>query len=255
MAQEFLTLRIDQTKSVGEIAATLPESVPLFEELGIDYYAHGGRQLREACQAVGLDLAETVLQLERAQVKHTTAENHHHWSLSPLTELTNHLISSYHNAARSEVARLSKLAREAGAGEEQKRPHLKRIEVLLKTLANDIDSHIIGEEEHLFPQIEALERAHVEGIRPELPYTGGIHNRILVEFHEHELIAEKVRKMRELSSNFAVPADASEPYKELMRGLLSFERNLHRHLHLENNILFPRAGELEHMLKPLRGDW
>jgi regulator of cell morphogenesis and NO signaling len=247
-------MQIDETRSIGEIAATLPESLPLLEELGIDYYCHGSRELREACQSVGLDLAEAVILLKQVQVKKSHPETLHHWSLSPLTDLVNHLISHYHVSARKETARLSKLAKEALHLEGTRRPELKRIEALLRTLSAEIDYHITGEEAVLFPQIEALERANVDRIRPELPYTGGIHNRILVEFHEHDLIVDKMRKIRELSSNFNVPQSSTEPYRELMRGLRHFERELHTHLHLENNVLFPRAGDLEHRLKP-KGDW
>ena len=241
-------MRIDQTRTIGEIAATLPESLPLFEELGIDYYCHGSRQLREACEAVGLDFEQVVTQLEDVHVDQHHPETLHHWSLSPLSELANHLISHYHVKARQEVARLGKLAREVARQQNGGHPELKRIETLLRTLADDIDVHIIGEEEHLFPQIEALERAAVDRKDPDLPYAGGIHNRILVEFHEHDLITEKMRRIRELSSNFAVPEASSEHYRDLMRGLHRFERELHTHMHLENNVLFPRAGELEHKL-------
>jgi regulator of cell morphogenesis and NO signaling len=238
-------MRIDETRAVGEIAATLPEAVPLLEELGIDYYIHGTRQLREACAAVGLDLAETVRLLEQVETADKRPKPIRHWSLSPLTELTNYLISHHHTRGRTDLARLLRLAQEARSIEEPTRPELKRIETLLRTLTRELDTHITSEEEHLFPQIEALEKAAVDRRDPEPPYTGGVHDCILVELHEHELLVEKMRKVRELSSNFLVPQSACPQYKELMRGLKLFERGLHAHLHLENNVLFPRAGELE----------
>jgi regulator of cell morphogenesis and NO signaling len=112
-----------------------------------------------------------------------------------------------------------------------------------------------NEEDMLFPQVEALERAALESRPPEKPYVGGLSHRILVEYHEHDVVAEKMRKLRELTSNFRVPEDCPD-YRGFYADLEKFERDLHEHMHLENNVLYPRSGVLESNVKlQVAGPW
>ena len=242
---------IDEKRSVGQLAATYPHLIPLLEREGIDYYCRGNRSLKEACEAVGLEPGEVAKAL--AAVPPDAAANS--WMSMPLTEVTNHLIAGHHADARQIVPKLQILADEVCSLHAEKHPELKRVCTLFRSISDELLHHIHGEETMLFPQVEALERGALEGTEPQPPYIGGLSHRILVEYHEHDLVAERMRKLRELASNFRIPEECDK-YREFYKGLESFEKELHDHMHLENNVLFPRAGVLESNVKlHVAGPW
>jgi len=242
---------VDERKSVGQVAATAPQLVPILEEQGIDYYCRGNRSIKEACEAVGLETAEVTRLLSAVP----PSEDARNWMASPLTELTNHLIAGHHARAREIVPSLQQLAHEVCTTHKDQHPELRRICTLFKSISDDLLEHMRGEEAMLFPQVEALERAALEGKDPESPYVGGLSHRILIEYHEHDMVAEKMRKLRELTSNYLVPEDCPK-YRAFFEAMETFERDLHDHMHLENNVLFPRSGVLESNVKlRVAGPW
>jgi regulator of cell morphogenesis and NO signaling len=241
---ETLRIPIDEKKSVGQIAATVPNALSVLEEQGIDYFCRGNRSLKEACEAVGLDVAEVTPLLADAAEKGEPSG----WTSAPLTDLTNHLIAGHHARAKDNVPLLRQMGREVRELHQDTHPELKRIALLFEAICDELIHHIHGEEHALFPQVEALERAAIAGTPPEPPYVGGLSHRILIEYHEHDGVAEKMRKLRELTSNYQVPVDC-ERYRSFYAALQAFERELHEHMHLENNVLFPRAGVLESNVK------
>ena len=238
-------MHIDERKSVGQIAATQPELIPLFESAGIDYYCRGNRTLREACELVGLDLSDIASAAAGVKNEPGLAP----WMIAPLTDLTNHLISHHHARTREILPRIRKAAAAVSEKYKATHPEVKRIALLFNSIADEMLGHLDGEEQMIFPQVEALEKAAEDNRPPEKPYIGGLSHRILVEYHEHDVVAEKVRKMREISSNYRVPDGAGADLADFYGALLQFEADLHQHMHLENNVLYPRAIDLENQLR------
>ena len=143
------------------------------------------------------------------------------------------------------MARLTALLEKVCNAHGQNHPELMEIQKLFTLLANDLEPHMLKEERILFPYIAGLEEAVSLGRRPAPPMFGTVRNPVRMMMSEHDVAGDILRKVRETSSNFKLPSDACISYQTLYSALEGFEQDLHQHIHLENNILFPRAVEIE----------
>jgi len=124
-------------------------------------------------------------------------------------------------------------------------PELKQIQSLFHGLGDELTMHMMKEERMLFPYIEQLEAAMEPGGHPAIPMFGTVQNPVRMMMMEHDFAGHALHRMREITGGYAAPADACVSYQTLYKTLQEFERDLHQHIHLENNILFPRAIGLE----------
>ena len=238
-------MTINATKKVGELAVEVPRAIPLFEGLGIDYCCGGNKSLEEACSSAGVKTEQVIQTLEEALAAATLGESPKDWSADPLSELTAHIVNRHHGYVRAELARLAPLLEKVCSAHGQNHSELFTVQQFFNGLSQEMTMHMYKEENILFPYIEQMEAA-VNGQRP-LPYPpfGTVRNPIRMMETEHDHAAEALREMRKASSNFTVPADGCTSYQALYKGLIDFEKDLHLHIHLENNILFPRASAME----------
>lgn len=235
-------MKVDRNQRVGEIAATCPGTIPVFEREGIDFAARGNRTLDVACDLAGADLDEVMVALGAAPVGDVQGEDDlWAWSSRPVGALIDFL-TRYHRTETKEFARINTNFSNLPDAE-GRRPSVKRVRRLFRSLSATLPSHMFSEERELFPYIEKLELG--ERFETDAP----VKNPVLIQYIEHDTIAEKIERIRTVTSNFAVPADASLELRELYRDLEEFERKFLRHLHLENNVLFPRGLELENALR------
>ena len=124
-------------------------------------------------------------------------------------------------------------------------PELRKLEVIFRGLEVELIGHMLKEEHILFPYIEALETAVADGETVPTPFFGTVRNPVRMMMQEHDDAGQALLRLREASSNYEVPADGCTSFRMLYQALEEFEKDLHQHIHLENNILFPRAAELE----------
>jgi regulator of cell morphogenesis and NO signaling len=235
-------MSIDTMKSVREVAVEFPGATRIFEKLGIDYCCGGGKALEEACLAAGVSADNVIALLEEAG---STAAEARDWKIAPLSELVAHIVTRHHGFTREELVRVSNLLAKVCSVHGENHPELRRLHTVFQELKHELTSHMLKEEQVLFPYIENLETAVRRGEPVPTPFFGTVRNPVRMMMQEHDDAGQALRDLREVSSNYQVPADGCISFRTLYQALEEFERDLHQHIHLENNILFPRAAELE----------
>lgn len=231
-------MAIATDKTVGEIAAGNPAAVRVFEKLNIDYCCGGKRPLAEVCREKGLAADQLATELERAAAPPENRD----WSAASLTELADYIVSKHHSYLRQELPALSvRLAKVVEAHGASHGDSLHPLSYTFEGLESELVSHMMKEEMILFPLIRRMEEAERKGGGLPPAHCGSIRNPITVMEYEHDSAATALREMRRLTGDYAAPADACATYHALLNGLQALEADLHVHIHLENNILFPKA--------------
>ena len=167
------------------------------------------------------------------------------WQIEPLSELVAHIKNTHHKYVREEIARLAPLFGKVCSVHGKSHPELTEIRSTFQGLAEELTTHLMKEEVVLFPYIARMEEAVIQH-EPVLPSPfGSVSNPISMMEHEHDSAGNALRSMRKASNEYVAPAEACVSYKTLYTALADFEADLHQHIHLENNILFPRTIAME----------
>ena len=216
---------------VGELVAERPGRSRIFQSFQIDFCCQGGRKLREACERRGL-ATETVIEQLEAELadKSTPVQNP---ADLPLHELVDYIVENHHAFLRRELPRLHEMSERVARVHGGHTPSLVDLFHVFTGLAVELASHIMKEEEVLFPAVAAISRGE--------PGPATLDHPIARMFHEHQDAGVALARLRELSHGFEPPADACNTYRALFAGLRDLEEDLHRHIHLENAVLFPGA--------------
>jgi regulator of cell morphogenesis and NO signaling len=238
-------MSIDSTMTVGEIAIGMPQATRVFEKLKIDYCCGGDQPLTEACANAGVDVKTLLQRLEECgQVAAETSAPLDFQNAS-LTELITYILDKHHVYTKQEMIRLEELMLKVIGAHGTNHPELKGIGDLFRRACSDLTPHMFKEEQVLFPHIVAMERARTHKTPAPLALFGSVKNPVRMMMAEHDTVGEILREVRGLSSDYEVPADGCISYRTLYGALEEFERDLHQHIHLENNVLFPKAIAME----------
>jgi len=235
-----MTLSTERT--VRELAVEIPNATRIFEKFKIDYCCGGSRSLESACENAGVHIEEVVRQLEGSPTPEPSPVA---FQPTSATELINHIQEKHHTYTREEIARLTALISKVCSVHGGNHPELLRLQELFVVLAQDLEPHMFKEERILFPYIGELEEAKNRGRSPMPPPFGTVSNPVRMMMMEHDTAGDLLRIMRHVTDDYTPPADACFSYNTLYRALEDFEKDLHQHIHLENNILFPLAEEME----------
>jgi len=232
-------------KKVRELVLELPAATRVFEKLGIDHCCGGNKTLEQACRAanVPVDLARDSLDV--AGQSAIAARKDRDWQTQPLADLIAHIKNTHHKYTREEIARLGPLFEEVCSAHGKNHSELLRLRATFAGLAQELATHMMKEEMILFPYIERMEEAVIEKEPVLPPPFGSVTNPVGMMMHEHDNAGNALRELRQASHGYAAPVDACVSYQTLYKALAEFEADLHQHIHLENNILFPRAVEME----------
>ncbi|MGC2447920.1 MAG: iron-sulfur cluster repair di-iron protein [Candidatus Sulfotelmatobacter sp.] len=231
-------------KTVRELALESSAATRVFEKLGIDYCCGGDQSLGEACHSRNLSLELVQRELDSAQQESRPAGNRD-WQREPLSELIAHISATHHKFVRSEIARLAPLFEKVCGVHGKNHSELLHIQAIFRGLGQELTAHLMKEEMVLFPYIVRMEEAVIQG-EPALPASfGTVANPVAMMEHEHDSAGDALRAMRATSNGYTAPDGACTSYQALYRALAEFEADLHQHIHLENNILFPRAIAME----------
>jgi regulator of cell morphogenesis and NO signaling len=236
---------IGTSKSIGEIASTIPGAPRVFEKFGIDYCCGGWRSLDEACEAADVNVSEVVRSIEEVLPGDIPPVGHLNYFESSLTELVAHILDSHHVFTKQEITRLRSLLEKVVGVHGARHPELNRLQTLFEQLACDLFPHMMKEENVLFPYIVGLEQSASTDAPVQRPPFKTVQNPIRMMLMEHETVGDILHEMRIATSAYLAPADACGSYVTLYQALEAFEKDLHQHIHLENNILFPRALDME----------
>jgi regulator of cell morphogenesis and NO signaling len=230
--------------TVGEIAARLPGSVRIFEKYRIDFCCGGKVPLEEVCGKRGLDAAAVLDEIERATA--AAPADSTDWQTAGLNELMDHIVATHHAYMKSELPRMAAMmAKVLAAHGERHGDVLAPLSVTFMAMKAELEGHLMKEEVVLFPLIRGLEEARKTGQAAPVSHCGSVRNPLRVMLMEHDSAGDALAEMRKLTANYTVPTDACNTYRALYHGLAEMEADLHRHIHLENNVLFPRAVEAE----------
>lgn len=229
--------------TVREVAIEIPQSTRLFEKLKIDYCCGGNRPLTEACASTGLEVGDVMKMLE--SVVQPEPQGALDFQNLPLPELIGHILDTHHVFTKEEMLRLEPLSKKVISAHGENHPELHKVGALFETLCADLKPHMIKEEQILFPYIFGLVQAASQNRAAPFAPFDTINNPVRMMMLEHDTVGEILRDLRAITSDYITPADACISYRTLYEALEVFERDLHQHIHLENNILFPRAIELE----------
>jgi regulator of cell morphogenesis and NO signaling len=228
-------------KTVRELAVEIPGAARVFERLQIDYCCGGNRMLDEACEEAGTTIDRVLEALEAAEVP----ANERSWNEATLAELIDHIQSTHHVYTRDAIARIPGLLEKVAAKHGGNHPELRSIQATFAGLAAELAMHLMKEEMVLFPYVIRMEEATLAGEPVLPPPFGTVRNPVRMMVNEHDGAGEALRSMRTASNEYAAPAGACASFQALYAALAELEADLHRHIHLENNILFPRALEME----------
>ena len=207
---------------LSDLAIRFPAASRLFHDAGLDFCCGGQRPLSEACQKAGLD-ADAIL-----KALNTEEETQERWDETALPVLMDHILTHYHDAHRKEIPELIAMASKVEKVHGDKESCPKGLASHLSFMEQSLDSHMMKEEQVLFPMIRAG-----QGAMATMPV------RVMTE--EHDDHAANLKILRELATNYEPPAEACTTWRALYLRLNTFERDVMEHVHLENNVLFPRA--------------
>ena len=213
--------------NVGQLATTHPLATRVFARHGIDFCCGGGLPLARVCEKKGLDTAAVIAEIQREIESEDT--NSQRWDLAPLGELIDHIQVTFHQPLKEELPRLHQMAEKVLEVHREKDPEgLSALVSVLSGLRAELEQHLLKEEQILFPMINQGQGAAAGGP-------------ISVMKSEHDSAGADLLRLRELTNDYTVPAQACNTWRALWHGLAALESDLHEHIHLENNILFPRA--------------
>ena len=220
---------VTESQTVADIAVNVPGASRVFESHRIDYCCGGKRTLREACDRVQVPVERVIAELDALGV-----DAPQKWT--SLTTVVEHIIDEHHAYARTAMSQLVPLANKVRRVHGERHPELARVVELFDQICEDLDPHMRAEEGSLFPAILQMARPDCDPARRE-----ALRLSIAVMQHEHEKVGRLLHMLREATSDYEVPPDACTSFRVLYRELEAFEHDLYEHIHLENNVLLPRA--------------
>jgi regulator of cell morphogenesis and NO signaling len=239
--------RIVETETLGQMASRHPRSISVFKKYGLDFCCGGRKTIADACAEKGLDLIKVEHELLHAEKRHFIRPLPcNSWSLDFLCE---YIVNTHHSYVKSALPELELYAKKVADVHSGDYPELKEIYNLVVMMASEMTEHMLKEEEIVFPYISGLvndgnKKSHTEDLR----LASGQKPIELMEM-EHEQVGRWLHEIRTLTKNYTLPVGACTSYKSLYKLLEEFEEDLHQHVHLENNILFAKAADLEKSIK------
>lgn len=228
---------IHPDQKVGDIVVAAPGLARIFEQLGIDYCCGGQRPLAEAARERGLDPRTVATLLAAASARDAAGPDPHDVATMALTELTAHIEQTHHRYLKQELPRLVEMADRVAQKHAERDPRLTALQATVHRLAGEMTDHMQKEESVLFPLVRAIEQ-QAGSDRAAADFL--IHPIRQMEA-EHESAGLATAQLHELTDGFRSDAVACNTHRALLNGLAEFEADLHRHVHKENNVLFPRA--------------
>ena len=229
-------------KTIGEIVAADFRTATVFENHGIDFCCGGKVALAATCIEKGLDLATITSELEAVQKESVGREqNYSSWALPFLAD---YIVNTHHVYLKENDEQIAAYAQKIAGVHGAHHPETIRIAAIFEKIATDMAAHLKIEEDIFFPAIKRADAARIAGTAPDSKDRETIRESLVRLHREHEEIGDAVHTIRHLSREYAIPGDVCNTFMVTYQKLKEFEDDLHKHVHLENNILFSKAAEL-----------
>jgi regulator of cell morphogenesis and NO signaling len=239
-------MKFQEQNIIGELVAEDYRTASVFHRNKIDFCCNGNRTIKEACQTKNLSVKEILSELEDVvQEQDKPMINFKSWSADLLAD---YIEKQHHTYVQKTIQAIMPFLHKLTKVHGNAHPELHEVEKLFQECAGELTMHMKKEEMVLFPFIRKMASAKKTKMQLlNIPF-GTVENPIRMMMHEHEHEGERLRKIAELTNHYAIPKDACNTYSVTLSLLKEFEEDLHMHIHLENNILFPKALELEKSL-------
>lgn len=237
-----MQVSITGNRTIGEIVAADFRTATVFENHSIDFCCGGKFTLTATCTEKGLDLATIMSELEAVQNEPAKrSQNYSSWTLPFLAD---YIVNTHHVYLKENDEQIAAYARKIAGVHGAHHPEVVRIAVIFEKIATDMVGHLKEEEEVFFPALKRGDSARTAGNAPDAKDRETIRTSLLRLHREHEEIGDAIHEIRHISNDYAIPDDACNTFMLTYRMLEEFEDDLHKHVHLENNILFPKAAQL-----------
>ncbi len=229
-------------RTIGEFVAEDYRSAQVFEDYDIDFCCGGQKTLAAACREKSLDPAVLLREIEAA--KNAPGEASEDFSSMKLPALIDHIVVTHHAFLNENTGQIVAYTRKIAEVHGGRHPEVIEIAAIFDQIEADLVGHLDEEEKVLFPAINRLSEASRDETPPTAEDRAVIRDSLTVLHREHEDIGDAVHRIRSLANDYAIPEDVCNTFKVTYGKLREFEDDLHKHVHLENNILFPRAADL-----------
>ncbi|GAA4445560.1 iron-sulfur cluster repair di-iron protein [Ravibacter arvi] len=238
-------MNIHKDSIIGELVAEDYRTAAVFKRNGIDFCCNGNRSIGDACSHKQLEATALIRQLEAVGTqKSDGSPDFNSW---PLDLLADYVEKKHHRYVEAKIEEIRPFLSKVALVHGDRHPELFEVEQLFEASAGELAVHMKKEELMLFPYIRKMVSAAKSGI-PVQAVFGSVQNPIGMMIHEHDTEGARFRRIAELTRDYTPPADGCNTYRVTLSLLKEFEDDLHLHIHLENNILFPKSVELEEHL-------
>lgn len=235
--------KITKTTTLGEIATQNINYVTILYQYNLDFYCDGLKRLEDACSERGINTNCVLEELNHLDIRYTPSALHFKdWSMELLIQ---YVLKFHHSYIREEGPKILNLLTSVCQTYGDENPNLIQIKQLFTLSLEDLENHLMKEEQVLFPFIDEILSAYYRHAPLPQFHCGSIENPISVMESEHTGEGDRFREIARLTNEYKAPQNANDDYKNVMLRLKEFEQNLHLHIHVENNIIFPRAIELQ----------
>ena len=228
--------------SIGEIVAGDFRTAKVFDKFAMDFCCGGGTLLSDACKALKIDPSFIIKELSAAELQ--PVDRGHDFVSWELPFLIDYIINVHHHYLKNETGIIKTYVDKIANVHGTKHIELEEISRLFNKIAGDMAEHLKTEEEVLFPLVRRIYSTDKTGIKPDADDVKKLASSLDSLKVDHTEIGDAIHKIRHLSKNYYVPNDACNAYVIAYTKLKEFEDDLHKHVHLENNILFPGSAAL-----------
>lgn len=242
-------MEINQKQIIGELVAHDYRTAAVFKKYGIDFCCQGNRTISAAVETQNIDIQTVLRDLQLITETKDTATDFNSW---PVDLLADHIEKKHHRYVEEKSLEIKSYLNKICSVHGDRHPELFEIQEQFNASVGELAVHMKKEEFILFPFIRKLSKAKQEDRPIDAPPFGTIQNPIAMMHQEHETEGDRFRKIDWLSNHYTPPDDACNTYRVTLALLREFEQDLHLHIHLENNILFPQAVELERQIMERR---
>ncbi len=240
--ENLQTEDIASTRTIGGFVAEDYRTAEVFERHGIDFCCGGNVPLDAVCRQKGIDPAVILREIEEA--KREPVERSQNFAAWELPFLADYIVTIHHAYIKENAPQIALYARKVAEVHGPRHPEVEEIAALFDRIAADLDAHLREEEEVFFPAVKRADSARKAGTAPERQDSDTIKGDLLKLRQEHEEVGDAIHTIRHLARDFALPGDACNTFAVTYQKLKEFEDDLHKHVHLENNILFLKAEKI-----------
>lgn len=232
--------------TLSEIVTKNFKAAAVFESYNLDFCCRGNKPLNSACDEKGIDTTAVLSDLTNLFV--TPGESNGRYDEWNLDFLSDYIVYNHHSYVRNMIPLITAHTQKVAMVHGKNHPETIEAAKIFTIVYKDLKQHMMKEEEILFPYIKQLVKAAKNSSKTEKPYFGTVENPIKMMEAEHQSAGDELFELRRITNNYTPPEDACNTFKICYKELKDFEEDLHKHVHLENNILFPKAIVLEKSL-------